>query len=131
MDIDYLQNVQISAQLNNGNVENEFTFNLTGLPSNGPPDECIIRQISFITEDAATRPYCIWSDINSKYVASFVAVAGGAHTNPSTRIKLNNPLNGQYTFKVFEHDEFQLKYVPATGFKHFITLNLEFIRYKK
>jgi len=124
-DIDYLKNIQVLANLNVGNVTNEFTVNLSGGPTY---DLCIIRQINLVNASAATKPYSLWSDLSHSYVASIVSNNGLATVVPKTQIKLSNPLSGLYTFKFME---IGVGSYVATADVIDLILDLEFIKYKK
>lgn len=135
-DIDYIKNVQMSGLLTA--TDNSIKFTATSMPVTDPPTICIIKQISAMAQYTTPIIYALWSDIVNDHVASwttgnFVTAGTGelmaVTTMPNTMMKLRQPLAGDIIFKVNEMYP-SGKFGPITD-PVAVTINLEFIRYKK
>ena len=121
-DIEYIQNVMAFAELTS---EGEFSIQ-GGFPTN--PDEIVIRQITYESDDAVKLLYLVYSNINNQYIGCICNMPGFV-TNPGTRIQIRNPIPNVLTFKLFDTTNPVLNASPTPG--DLISIHMDFIRYKK
>ena len=127
-DIDYIKNVQVLGDLNNGITNNEFTLNTVGYSITNPPDVMKLTQLNAVCSNVNTIMCSLWSDLSNSHIATFICENGVASISLSNTIKLNEPLIGLQTFKVYEFTNSKFE---AIATDMVITINLEFIKYKK
>jgi len=120
-DIEYMANVTAFAELTQ---DGKFSIQ-GGFPTN--PDEVMIRQITYESDDAAKLLYLVHSNIGNQYIGC-IANTSGFVTNPHTRIQTRNPLPNVLTFKLFLVSTPAMDASPTPG--DVITIHMDFIKYK-
>ncbi|MDR3594613.1 hypothetical protein [Clostridium sp.] len=133
-DIDYIKNVQVIGNLAVG--ASQFKFTATNLPITNPPDVCIIKQISYLSNFTVSSTFSLWTDLTSSNVSSFSVYTGdytvgplGITTTPDIMIKLAGPIAGDVMFRLLEINAGG-NFGEITSDGH-ITIQLEFVRYKR
>ena len=120
-EIEYIQNVTAYCTLD---ATGAWTHS-GGLPST--PDECVIRQITYSSADAAKGVYLIQTSL-SNIIVGAVSNIPGFTSCPQTRIQLHSPV---------QPIRFQLLVplnppVPATDCTgDFIAISMDFIKYRR
>jgi len=121
-DIDYIVNVTAFAILD---VQGEFSIQ-GGFPTN--PDEVVIRQVTYDSDDATKVLYLIHSNINNGIIGC-IGNTNGFASNPGTRIQTRNPLSNVLTFKMMLGTTPSVPANSAVDLDQ-ITICMDFIKYK-
>ena len=97
-----------------------------GFPTN--PDECVIRQITYSSADAARQMYLVQSSLTNGLIGSVVNMASFV-SNPDTHIKFTGPIQPQITFQLLIPVTPSFPAVPLAG--DTICISMDFIKYRR
>lgn len=92
------------------------------------PDEVVIRQILYSSENANKGIYLVRTNINNQIIGSVSNILGFV-TNPETRIRLRSPLTNIITFEVLAPMN-----PPVPGLvdaDDLISIHMDFIKYRR
>ena len=119
-EIDTITNV-VSCAVLDSNAQ--WTYNGSYMPC---PDEIIVRQISYWSNDPAPQLLLIKSNLG--ILGSIVTATFSS--NPGTRIQTRDPISGQLTFQLFvptANSLFPAVVVPGD----MIAIHMDFIKYRR
>ena len=127
--IDYIKNVQLSGMINDVDTDNKLMFNTIGIPAANFPDVCIIKQFNLSSVVGETLyNVCLFTDLINDYVASGALKDGSLSVTPNSTIHFKEAPIGNKYFEIREL--FNGQWIPITNDVN-VTINLEFIRYKR
>ena len=122
-DIEYIQNVIAYAT-----IDDTGKFSIQGgFPTN--PDEVVIRQITYDSDDAQKVLYLIHSNLSNGIIAC-VGNINGFVSNPGTRIQTRNPVSNVLTFELFLANKPLIPIADGAELDQ-ICISMDFIKWKK
>ena len=124
--LDWIKIITVSTP-DSGNT-GQFTHIVNNMPS--PPDECIIKAVSYnaVVANDYDGVFMIWSDLINDIIVGFSGRHTGTTFAPNIRIPLNRGWQGnELKFQVFVADH--PKAIPFSFIPGEISITMEFIKY--
>ena len=125
--IEYIHNVVSAVSIQA--VAPIWETSLVGMPGD-PPDECIIRSVSFNGSAVDGNAYMIWCSLKSSFIASF---CGGSIStySPNTIIRLNGVPPSVLQFQLYSPSNIGSPPIAVNSLVGEVIIHMDFIRYRR